>query len=231
MNNYTFDFCQYKQKINQKRKVHISVYIVIIILLIGMAFFVNQKNSTVDFHFVETGNFLNYKDANTHASELKQQNAGGYIFFDGTYHVLACAYLNEKDAKAVASNLNAQYEQAKYFSLSTKQFNQKNFNKAEKNTILKVINANEKVINDFYSLIMNETNTQKNLKLERLYHYYTNEIEDFFNLFKINSKISTLKEKILTIQDCLRENLDEYMMKYNLIKISITHYSFLEFFC
>ena len=232
MNNYNFDYYQYKQRINPKPKLHISVCVVIIIILTGLAFALKQNNSTIDFHFVETGNFINYKDANSHATELKQQNAGGYIYFDGTYHVLACAYLNEKDAKSVASNLSSQYEQSKYFSLSTRKFNAKSLTKTEQNAIIKVINANEKIINDYYSLTLNnQENPQLSLKLAQLHQFYIKETEDFLSLFKVNNKISTLNEKISTIQDCLNENLDKYTMKYNLIKISITHYSFLEFFC
>ena len=236
MNSYKFDYYQYKQRINPKSKLSISLCLVVIILLIGATCFLRQNSNKIEFHFVEVGTFFNYKDANSQAIELQQKNAGGYIYFDGSYHVLACAYINKEDATNVAKNLSNQYPSAKQLTISTKEFNSKGFTKKETQTIKKVISANDKVINDLYATMVDfETNVindnQFNIKIQHLSNHYAQETKDFLSMFKVNSTISTLKEKISTIQSCLDESLEGYKLKYNLIKIVITHYSFLEFFC
>jgi len=236
MNDFKFDYYQYKQRINPQQKLRISLCLVLIIILIGVVCLINQNTNTIEFHFVEIGTFLNYKEANTKALELQQRNAGGYIYFDGTYHVLACAYTNKEDAKAVATNISSDFPSAKYFCLTTKKYNLKSYNKTERTTIEKVITTNEKTISSLYNLMIefekNEiSERQLTLKINQLNSSYVENTAEFMSIFKVNSQISTLKEKISTIQSCLTESLEGYKLKYNLIKITISHYSFLEFFC
>ena len=61
MNSYKFDYYQYKQRINPKSKLSISLCLVVIILLIGATCFLRQNSNKIEFHFVEVGTFFNYK--------------------------------------------------------------------------------------------------------------------------------------------------------------------------
>lgn len=233
MQNYQFDYHQYKQKINKSPKVYFSVLLVFIILLTGIACFLLQKTDHVEFYFVNVESFYKYSDANKLASELQQKNAAGYVYFDDAYHVIACAYLNKEDANTVANHMKNEYKKTTVLTLKVKNFN-KNYKNKEKNAIKTTISANETAIKNFYENIIkydkNEINKDKyELNLKKISATYSNECKEFLNVFKNHNNFLTAKQNIISIKNNLNENCTNWKAKYNLVKICFEHYSFLEF--
>jgi len=234
MNNYHFDYNQYKKKIHKPFNVSIIFLVVCILILTAVAGLVIKTPNYVEFYFVEVDRFLNYSEASSLAAEIQAQNAGGYIYFDNTYHVLANAYLTKEDAKKISLNLKEKYKNCCVFTLKTQKFN-KNMNKYEKNAVEEVISANEKIIENLYNLTIKSDSleinqTQLKIEISNLKNSYQSDITSFNTTFKTNNKINTAKENIATIYKSLESDLNGWKLKYNLINIIINHYSFLEFF-
>lgn len=118
MQNYTFNYAQYKKKINRKSISFIPILLVLIIILLGIAFCLTRNSQEQEFYFVQIDEFASYKDASILSYELQEKNAGGFIYYNGIYHVLANFYIQKKDAETVASNLKSDYPKSCVFSLS-----------------------------------------------------------------------------------------------------------------
>lgn len=119
MQNYQFDYVQYKKKINKKSVCLIPILLILNFILLVVAFYLTTSSNEQEFYFVQIDEFATYKDANTLACEIQGKNAGGYIYYDGTYHVLASFYLLKDDAESVSTNLKNDYPNACVFSIST----------------------------------------------------------------------------------------------------------------
>ena len=233
MSSYFFDYNLYKKRLNKKTGLFIPVCIFIIILLMVAICFIYPKSKTVNFYFVEVGNYMQYSQANSLAQEIQQKNAAGYVHFDGRYHVLTSYYLNLEDAENVVNNIKDEYPNANVFTLSIKQAKYANTNKENK-TIKQTIESNEKLIKQLYTEIIrydkNEISKDKfDLSLKRLSSDYSDIIDEFSSSFKTNSKMTNAKEKLTTIKNTIPSSADSFNLKYCLIKIVITHYSFLDF--
>ena len=241
MSNYSFNYNQYKKRITKSSQMPFSVIFLLIIVLLGVACFIgNPKKRIETFYFLEVDCFFNYSDANACANEISALNAGGYVYFNGKYHVLACAYLNEADANKAKENIKQEYPNAQVFTLSTHKFNENNFTEKEVDEISTVINANYETIKNIYNLIIRcDTNTINENEIERelenLNKNYSNKVDGFKTLFRNNKKFTKEKELVSKFSSCLAQNSSltniSQSLKYNLIKISILHYSFLECFC
>ena len=240
MTNYKFDYSQYKKRINNKTSLPFSIIIFLIIVLMGAICFICKPSNNVNFYFLEVNCFFSYSDANICANEITNLNAGGYVYFNGKYHVLACAYLNEKDATQAKENIKEQYPNAKVFKLSSTEFNKNSFKTKESDAICYAINANQKVIEKLFNLIVElDTNSlteeQAKREIETLKNNYISSTDNFNTIFRTNKKLTKQKEKISSYVSTLKqlkhaENISQ-SLKYCLIKISILHYSFLEGFC
>ena len=121
MQEYQFNYKEYNKKIYRSSGGgSIAVMVFVIIVLIGLAFFLtkqNIKHKKNEFYFVEINKCLTYKDASDLSIEIQSRAGAGYVFFDGSYHVLANFYLNKADAESVCENLKPDYPTCKVFSL------------------------------------------------------------------------------------------------------------------
>lgn len=241
MQNYEFDYNQYKMKINKKNKYSICVLSIIILILLGIAFYVYPKNrNTTEFYFVEIKSFMTYNEANNLATSIQSMGGAGYVYYDGYYHVLAAYYPNENDAKKVCENLKAEYETVKVFTLTTDKFSKSNSLSAqENNKISEMIDANLNLIEQVYiNTIAYDTSSinesQLLMNLENLKTHFKNTYDEYSSLLKQNDKFTkSIKclNKILNSTDNFKSICDgqqiSYKIKYELIKIVINHSSFL----
>ena len=241
MQNYEFDYNQYKMKINKKNKYSICVMSFLILILLGVAFFVYPKDHrTTEFYFVEIRSFVTYNEANNLATTIQSMGGAGYVYYDGYYHVLAAYYPNEKDAKKVCENLKSEYDSAEVYTLTTDKFLKSNsLTTQENNTITEMINTNLTLIEQLYSNIIAYDTSSINesqllINLENLKTDYKNKYDNYLSYFKQNDKFSkSIKylNKILNSTENFKSICSDqqisYKIKYELIKIVINHSSFL----
>ena len=241
MQNYEFDYNHYKMKINKKSKYSICVMSLLILILLGIAFFIYPKNhKTTEFYFVEIKSFVTYNEANNLATSIQSMGGAGYVYYDGYYHVLAAYYPNEKDAKKVCENLKAEYDTVKVFTLTTDKFSKSNsLSTQENNTIREMIDANLSLIDQVYTNIIAYDTSSINesqllMNLENLKTDFKNKYDGYLSDFKQNDKFTkSIKylNKIQTSTDNFKSICSDqqisYKIKYELIKIVINHSSFL----
>lgn len=240
MQTYQFDYSQYKKRINKKTNNSIlPVLIVIILLLLGLAvFLMPKKTSTIQYYFVEVDCVLKYSDANDIATEIQQQNAGGYVYFDGKYHILASFYLDIESAKQVAENISTEYPNAQVFTLESSEYiENSNLSSKQNEALSNLNNANVNLINALYNLTIKFDTVEISEKelaidLTKLSNSYDNSAKYFYTQFRNNSKYEITKKYTAEIAASVK-NLSEQstnlskMLKYELIKIVIQQISFL----
>ncbi len=235
--SYNFDQKEYREKINKKSSFPATILIFLIIILLGAAFFLqNKKEDYIYFHFVEVQNFLNYSEANKLSNEIQSRNGAGFIYYDGTYHVLANFYLNKSDASSVAENLSSEYPHAKVFTIKNKQYRFYRQNDDSKK-IAEMLDCNQDLIKDLYSISIKldkDEYDDRILKstLSSLKDEYNSKSKSYISHFR-SSKLQPTCEYIQDIQNSL-ENIIESPeikkdIKYELIKIVIAHSSMLSF--
>ncbi len=243
MNNYVFNYDQYKKTINKKNKFHFSVIFVLIILLLGLCIFLYPKQTTANnFYFVEIDNFQTYNKANSLANEIKNSGGAGYVYFDGTYHVLASFYSNYKSAEKVVNNLKLDYKNANVFTIETNKFLvNKNLNSSHNNSIKNFLDATHKIILNLEKL--NTEFDKKSLQLSELNIHIKNNQEEFDNVYsnlmenlKNNSKFNLAKEYLIQMKSSLsnlsnlENNTASTTLRYETIKLTITRIQFLSCF-
>ena len=85
--NYSYNSSYYVNK--NKKQVSITILIFLIIILLAVAvFLIEKKEKKTYFYFLQANEFLNYKDASNLAYELQSKQGAGYIYYDGSYHVI-----------------------------------------------------------------------------------------------------------------------------------------------
>jgi len=240
MNTFKFDYYQYKKRISQNKSIPFSVLMIFIIVLSGIFFFFKPKEKQVFFYFVEVDCFISYTEAIECANEISSKNAGGYIYFHNTYHVLACVYPNKEDANKAKNNIESEYKNARILTLSSLEFNGKNLPKHQEDAINEVISANKTTLSKLYGLIKQLDNEFKHenaieIEIKKLVEEYNKQTNNFKNIFRTNKDATRQKEIVVnissSINDCLNCTNLSKSLKYNAIKIAILSYSFLECFC
>ena len=244
MQNYYFDYYQYKKKINSHKTAGFSLIIFFIIILTGIAMLVYPKSKTYTVvYFVEINTFLNYKDASTLANEISALGGAGYVYYDGKYHVLASYYPDEEDATTVSENLLTDYPTAKVYAIKIDKVSLSNeLSSSQQDCIKDQINANEKLINSLYNTIIQYdsnsiSDSEVNIMLSNIKTDFDNNRDSFLEQFKIDSKFNLAKKYLSKISQYVEqfgEMKDEQnissKLKYYLIDIVINHSSFLSAF-
>lgn len=244
MQNYYFDYYQYKKKINSHKTAGFSLIFFFIIILTGIAMLVYPKSKTYTVvYFVEINSFLNYKDASTLANEISALGGAGYVYYDGKYHVLASYYPSEEDANTVSENLLTDYPTAKVYTIEIDKVSLSNeLSSSQQDCIKDQINANEKLINSLYNTIIqydsnNISDSEINMILSNIKTDFSDCKDHFFELFKNDSRLNIAKKYLSKISQYVEqfgEMKDEQnissRLKYYLIDIVINHSSFLSAF-
>ena len=240
MKSYQFDYFQYKNKITKHKNFAIIPLVIAICLLSILCVVLKPKNQIkTQFFLVEIDNFSTYKDALVLAQEVQNLGAAGYIHFDGSYHVFASVYLNEKDAKTVSSNIVDDYNSVSIFSFAAKkELDTSNLSSEQKETAQNYVNFCFKSICEISELIVSfdkkeidETNLKNRLKTYEKDAKKHN--ENLLSSLSKNPKFNTIKETSQDIYLSFKE-LSEFTnssnLKYTLIKLVISYCSFVESF-
>ena len=117
------------------------------------------------------------------ATEIKERNGAGYIYFNKLYHVLACYYSKEKDAQTIASNLKSEYPNTEVYCIShfKPQSNFHNSTLNIYNTTLTIISYLEKSTIELEQKILNITSFKNNLStLQEKFINVKNNFIDFY---------------------------------------------------
>ena len=240
MQNYFFDYAQYKHKINKKSSNILPLLVFIIFILTGVLAFIRNTPNEQDFYFVQINEFASYKDAANLAQTLQQQNAAGYIYYDGTYHVFANFYFKEKDASSVVSNLSNEYPSAKIFTLtSPKKFNTKNISQQQKAEIdtfsLNVISLSQSINTSVTNLDTNKSNFAKiKLTLKSQISQFNKHCSAMLSTLsqEHNPQISYANNISSSLENLLTstEQNASFKLKYHLTEIMINYSLFLSAF-
>lgn len=235
MQEYVFDYATYKKKIKKPFNFSFSLTIVVCILLLGLAFFLNQKRTDLEFYFVQVGEFENFSHANVLANEISSQNGAGFVYFDGSYHVLAGFYLNKTDAENVAKNISTNYPSAKTFSITQQKFAyNKNYNKAQNEMFYNMFESLFEMENDLYNLsVLVDTNainqTKASTKITSLIDIFASIADNFSTQFKDDYSMINERKALKEIESSLNrlkgatEQELQQKLKYELINIVINH--------
>ena len=121
MQEYHFDYAQYKKRLNKKLNISFVFLLIPIIILCAIFSALQQpKIYTYEYHFVQLNQFENYTQAFEFATQIKQLEGAGYIYKDTSYHIFANYYKDIKDAEKVCKNLKKDYKNCKIYSISAK---------------------------------------------------------------------------------------------------------------
>lgn len=243
MTDYIFNYDQYKKTINKKNNFNFSVMFIVIILLLGLCVFLYPKQTnTLNFYFVEIDNFQTYNKANSLANEIKNSGGAGYVYFDGTYHVLASFYSNYKSAEKVVNNLKTDYKSATVFTIETYKFTDKKKLNSSQNKSIK------NFLDSTYTMILNleKLNTnfdKKSLQIEELNIHIKNNQKEFDKAYsslmedlKNNSKFNFIKEYLVQMKSSLsnlsnlENNTASSTLRYETVKLVINRIQFLSCF-
>ncbi len=240
MQNYQFDYAQYKQKLNKPNNGILAVLMVVIIVLMGILTFINANsfNSTT-FYFVEVDRFINYTHASSLANEIQEKNGAGFVRLDSSYIVLAGFYPNYDTANKVCENLKSEYPNVAVYSFSVENFYKKKELSTNGNKILESLTRNlQACVNKLYDLsILVSTkeisNNQLSLEIKQLLDGFESEYSNFCRSFNTNKHLKA-KETALSIKNSLsslnnkteNENFLQYL-RYTNIKIVVDYCSFL----
>ena len=233
MNEYVFNYNQYKKSINKNNNLSFILIVLIIVFLLGFCIFLKPvSNKTETFFFVEIDNFQTYKQAQNLSQEL--QNLGTYslIYFDKSYHVFVSFYSKEKDAKSVQEKLKNSYHNCSVVGLEfLKNFNDKNLTKNQISSLKNLIHETKKlvliledILNDF---ITNKTSYNKTNTLIKTYaENFIEASNKFFENFKTDSKYNPTKTHANSILNSisslsnLEENSFTTKARYEIMKIA-----------
>lgn len=236
MQTYEFNYNEYKKKSKRGKSHSLLIIAILIIVLISMCIFLNPTNATNKYYFVRINTYLTYKEANNAATELHSRSAGGYIHFDGRYHVLASFYPSKAEAEAVLSNISHLYPHADIYTLEAR-----SLDRSTNDIILDVVACQIDTISSIYKLILELDQGQisagqVNSTIKHISSHFSSKQADFVSFHKTTKKpniincanildnISNSLENISTITP--QPNLYQY--KYELMNIIFNHLSFLD---
>ena len=237
MQTYEFDYLTYKKSIKKRKNYSVLIMVLVISVLMCTYFLILPKTRTSTYYFIRINSYLTYKEANKLANELQSKSAGGYIYFDGKYHVFASFYPSQQEADNVLSNLIDSYPTANIYFLETKSIKTYHVDNVITNSLKCQIN----IINQLYNMIVgldkNElSDNQFTIMFNRLKKDFDNTKSEYKSFYKHTSDAN-----IITAYDTLdniSKSLDNisnltpkancYQYKYELINIVFNHSSFLD---
>lgn len=243
MDNYVFNQKEYRQSIKKKTSFFFPIVIIVIIILIGLVLFFNSNNrNEIKYYFVKIDSFSTYSDANKLATQLQEQNAGGYIHFDEKYHVLASYYSSQDQAKNVVERLKEKYNNADIYTLTFSEFNGKNqLTKSQNSTIFDLNDCIESIITNLSELLIkyerNEiSNTILTAKIKALTEDFNDNKDNFFssiNQPKFHNERNCI-EKISTSLNAIKSSFDAQNLtqtiRYETIQIIFNYSKFCALF-
>lgn len=235
MNDYKFNYNQYKRTITKNKNISFVLISLLIILLLGICVYLKPTTNNIDkFYFVEIDNFQTYKHAQILSLDLQNYGTNSLIYFDKSYHVLVGFYSNENDAKRVSENLKKSYQNCSILELCfSKNFNRKNLTKNQVTSVENLIKETKKLVliledllNDF---ITNKTSYNKTKTLiKTCAENFIEASNKFFENFKTDSKYNTTKTHANSILNSisslsnLEENSFTTIARYEIMKIATT---------
>ena len=201
MNEYVFNYSQYKKSINKNQKYGFTIIIIVIILLLGLCIFLKPKNPKIlEFYFVELGCFPTYQNALTLSQEVNLNGGAGYIYFNGNYHVLASFYSDYDNAETVLENVIGDYPNACILTIESSDFSkQKNLTTSQNSAVENYIKETQSIILKL-EYFANEFDTKKisfnelSLSIKNLQKDFVDVYDTFISSFKTNSTFNVAKK-------------------------------------
>ncbi len=243
MNDYVFNYNQYKNTINKKQNFNFLIIFFVIILLLGLIIFIRpKKQKLLEFYFVELGCFQTYQQALNLSNEINSNGNSSFVYFNGDYHVIVSFYSNYDDAKKVVENLQPEYANASLFTLEFKDFvNQNNLSKNQNSSIENFLNVSNDCIKKLENLSL--MFDKKEIDYNELSFYLKDIKTDFCEQhdeletqFKFDSKHNIMKEYAYSMFSTINQitSLSEQDVtknfRYLITKFVIGHYQFLSCF-
>lgn len=243
MDNYKFNYNQYKKTIHKKNNFSFLLIIFLIIILMSACILLKPKNKKVfEYYIVEVDCFQTYQQAIELSNEINIRGGAGYIYFDSKYHVLASLYSNYDNAEKVCNNLIENYPNTNILTFSNDKFVKlKNLNAKQNNSIENLINATNNILINLETLnLQYDTNkiNQNKLKIsvKNFLENFTICYDDFLSSFKNKPKFNVVKKhteeisKSLEILTAQNNEITSSNLKYSLISICINLYQFRNYF-
>jgi len=243
MSDYVFNYSQYKKSINNKTNFHFSIMFLLIILLLGLCVFLKQRKPQLDeFYFIEINNFPTYNHAQKLSQEVSQSGGAGFVYFDGSYHVLASFHSNYDDAESVLQNVKTTHPTATIFSITSNHFSHhsslsssqnssvKNFLNELETYILKIEKLSIQL--DLREISFDQLSISTKKHAEPIMSAY----ENLINVFNHNPKHNITKQyaqqavsAISNISALDQSNVSS-CLRYHLISIVVNQHQFLSSF-
>lgn len=236
MQEYIFDYKDYKKRIKKPIKFNITLTTILIIILLGLCVFLSQpKVRTTNFYFVEIGKFQTFSQANKMATEISLKNGAGFVYFDNNYHVLAGFYPDKNSAEKVSKNISNEYPKSTVFCLSATQFYQnKSFSKNKNDLIQNLCDVLTNIETSLYEIsILLDTNNNSyktiKTKLNSLLDIYSSNFANLKNEIKTDTNNINILKKALEINNSLsriteaNEQSLPQKIKYETINIVVNH--------
>lgn len=243
MNEYIFNYNQYKKTINHNKGLSFYfLFVIIIVLLSTIVFIKPEKEKIFKYYFVEVDRFSTYQNALNLSQEINSNGGAGYIYFDGEYHVLASFYTNYDNAEKVATNLKNDYHSSCVFTIKTKPFSkQSHLSKNQNLAIENLLDTSENVINNLEhssnQFDKNELTFSKlQVQVENLNDQFYSTYETFLKHFKTNSQLNIATDyakRMTTSLNNIKTNDEQNIsshIRYELINFVITRHQFLSCF-
>lgn len=237
--NYSYNSSYYVNK--NKKQVSITILIFLIIILLAVAvFLIEKKEKKTYFYFLQANEFLNYKDASNLAYELQSKQGAGYIYYDGSYHVIISFYATIVEAESVLENIKNEYTNAKIFNISAQQFMENSrYTNEENEQIKNMILTNENLINQTYNQILSfdKDEISKDIlevNMKNISDEYAKNFENFKKILKNNKnyaiflkKLTKIDENFKNLYNYAKNGFEDYQLKYELVNIVSCHAMFL----
>lgn len=226
--NLNFDYNLFKLRFKKTIKISfVSIFLIIIMLMGCVVFF---KPNNVDYlYFIKIDSFTTYKQASNCASSIQNLGGAGYVYFDGSYSIIASYYSNKKSADAVLKNIKTEYKNATILKLEKQKLLNLNYSSKEKSIIketVKTTDSNLALLNDLIiQYDKNEITKQKlSLNILQLSSNQSNAYEKFLSSFKNDLKLNKAIKYLNTINECytsIENTTESSTLKYNLVKIAV----------
>lgn len=239
MQDYTFNYLQYRKKINKPARFIFPILIILIVFFTATLSFLNYTTNTIKYHFVSINSFINYKNANNLANDIQLKGAAGYVYQEDNYIVLAGYYPTMENATTVCNNLKEEFSTCSVYTVEIERFyNKKYLTKIQNKTLEDYFNNLEDTISSLYnlSLGLDKSEISINLlevKLKTLTDEFSKQHTNFCNVFK-NNKYVQIKKLSLNTQESLLNILNSnnlsQQIKYQIIHIIFNYKSMLSYF-
>ena len=109
-NHYSFDYSQYKAKLNKKPNTNfLWLFLFIVLLLAACVFIKPMKFVFVKFYFIEVGNFQNYNQTIKFSKDLEQNIGKTFVYYDGVYHIFSSVHYSKETTSKLYVNLYGLY--------------------------------------------------------------------------------------------------------------------------